>query len=309
MKERQSALDFLKIDPSLDIRLNEKNPKPFHTKSFLAVPIKGLTKRYSNLKNLINDRSDENSNFLDKVLNVKGIKRPEEIKAQEERIRKKKEIKNIVSFRLRKYFKLWENYSRRNEYNQHFDKLKQKTFLSNSNILEHFQFISMLNHSDWFRFNEKIFESIDLKELLINPKKIVSLIQMDINKQVFNFLADLKKDYDSYLELEPGQVKAPNREMFFKKRTHSFNFNQLQIILPVENDTKGKRKKRNLVERFLLFNIIKFFEDLYLLNLKNFKGFLEVIFFFFNILNKFIRKFHNCLILAILLIFWTRKKQ
>jgi len=263
-------------------KLIEKNSNATNNKINLEnAPIKGLTKRYSKLKNLINDRSTENTNFLENLLQIKSYKRPEEIKAIEAKKNRKKQVKNIISLRMMKFFKLWEIYSKRKHFRKNMEKLKKKTFFANSLILQNFQFVLLLNQSDNFRNNEKIYETIDLKELLTNPKKIIPLIEMDINKKVFNFFSDLKKNYDFFLQLEPGQSKEPNKEFFFKKRTYSLNYNQSQIVIPIEKGWINKGKERNHAERFILYNIIRFFEDLYQLNLNNFIGFIDVKFYFF----------------------------
>ena len=288
VKDYEKTFFGINKDKNKSEETQTKQIVPVHTmKDHIVENLpKGLAKRYSNLKNLINHRSSENSMFLEKVLNIKGLN--EEIKAHQSIFVKPKPIKNktklVYNMKVLKIFRLWEKISKNKYFKANFEKLQKKTFFSNASILKYFD--NLLGISDLlekltFNIKKIDFNNEKLNKIgLINDLKsnVIPIIENDLNDVVFIFFTNMKNVFDEFTKNSNNTKynemnKVKSKERFIKKRTYSL----LNSSIPQQakvNLTEDEDK--SVLKKFLIYNILRFLEEIYEFNLENQMILLEV---------------------------------
>lgn len=265
------------------IQKNEKNDSSKLKKN----PETAIQKRYSNLKNIINYRSSENTLFLDNMLNVKSnnIK----VKTQKKQIKK-----SNINIKLLKFFKLWEKFSKKSIYLKNFEKLKSKNFLANSLISKEFKIL--LAEFSFAETINPIISNLDFNNISSNIMDSKQLLENELNNKVISFLNKMKKTIDYHGQNDVSLLNRSTRktnEIFRKKRTYSLNLMQMPKVKLIKNEEKNKIALRNLLLHFFC----RLFEELYQINLFLALSIIEVLFsIYFNL-----KRFHFLIFFLIIL--------
>jgi len=234
-----------------------------------------LPKRYSNLKNLINDRSSQNTVFIEKVLKVKNS-----IKIKEEnllsKIRKKTRENIVFNVKLLKLWKLWVKFSRKQHFKRNFDNLREKTFFTSEFLVKDLKVL--LEEMNKLQRIPSFVEKIDLNEknFLDMKRKLIPLIKNDLNEIIFSFLSRLKTIFNNHNKNEIKIQKDKSIERFLKKRTYSLCLTRMPNVKVIKREGDDKA----LIRKFVLYSISRFIEEIYQLNLENSMILIEVFDFY-----------------------------
>lgn len=236
-----------------------------------------LSKRYSNIRNIIQDRTNENSDFLSNVFSFQKEIYPKIKKNQEKNVEIKFNLKKL------KFFKIWMKFTRRKHYLKRLNKLKSNSFFDDYSIMQKLKLIFNSFFLDDL-INKMEITNKNFFEFANDNEGNILIIENDLKKIITQFFNKLNSIIDNYNLREifmskDGEIMGHKKEKFIKQRTFSLYFGQIPHLSKFKD--KNIDKQQTNWKKFFIYSLSRLIQEVYSLNVGNIMRIIKVKYFKF----------------------------